>query len=55
MNRLITTIQEERSGIGLMGDVVKTLWAEMALENGMNDIEVVDYLAWIIQRTALGA
>lgn len=51
MEKLIDTIIEERSKIGLFHDSISAQWAEMANEEGMDQVQICDYLTNIIVHT----
>lgn len=48
MKRLIEVLIEERSKIGLYQDTLSALWAEVASNEGMNQIAVLEYVSTII-------
>lgn len=48
MERLLDVLIAERSEIGLFEDVVKAQWAEIAVNEGMNQIVIWEYVSHIV-------
>lgn len=52
MDRLTNVIKSERADINLFDDVLKTMWANRASEEGADDLMIVNFLSILIHKTS---